>query len=151
MTVIEFFDNTAIENMIGCIAVHPEKIILIGEGKNMKHQCIAYQYFANNRNMNTKIEYRNVKKSNLIEVINVLTDIVNNEKDCIFDITGGEDIILVAMGTVYQKYFNIKNIRMCKFDIYSSKMINFTNQGQIVSTVEPLFSVKIKLNCITEL
>ena len=49
-------------------------------------------------------------------IAELLSEIVEQEKDCIFDLTGGDAVSLAAMGLIYERYRNQKQIRMHHFD-----------------------------------
>lgn len=122
MTAVEFYDRTPIENVISSLTTVPDKIIFIGDGKVMKKFDSVYQTFLEARGLNIELAYRNMKKNDLNNIVEVLSDIVETEEQCVFDLTGGEDLVLVAMGIVFQKYSD-KNIQMQRFNMFLSSKI----------------------------
>lgn len=142
MTVIEFFDKVSIDNMISCIAIKPEKIIFIGETKPMKKQQEAYRRFTLNQGIEVEFEYRPINKNSIENIIQVLEAIIGTETDVVFDLTGGEDLVLVAMGIVYQKYKDEKNIQMHRFNVSSGVIADCDNDGIIPVTVPPRLTVE---------
>lgn len=117
MTVVEFFDGVSINNMVSCLAIKPEKIIFVGQKKMMRKQEEAYRRFVSKHGIQVTFEFRPVNVNNLEKLIELLTEIVENEDECTFDLTGGEDTVLVAMGIVYEKYHTTKKVQMHRFNI----------------------------------
>lgn len=141
MTAVEFYDRTAIENIISSITTVPDKIIFIGDGKVMKKFESVYLSFIEQRKLNIEVAYRNIKKNNLSDIVQVLSDIVETEEQCVFDLTGGDDLALVAMGIVFQKYPE-KNIQMQRFNIKNGVVTDCDNDGTVLYTGAPTISIK---------
>lgn len=145
MTAVEFYDRTSIENIISSITTIPNKIIFIGDGKIMKKFDPFYRSFLEKRGLNIEIAYRNIKRNDLNDIVQVLSDIVETEKQCVFDLTGGEDLALVAMGIVFQKYSE-KNIQMQRFNIKNGIVTDCDNDGTILYTGAPTISIEENIN-----
>ena len=141
MTAVEFYDRTPIENVISSLTTVPDKIIFIGDGKVMKKFESVYQTFLEARGLNIELAYRNIKKNDLNNIVEVLSDIVDTEEQCVFDLTGGEDLVLVAMGIVFQKYSD-KNIQMQRFNIRNGVVTDCDNDGTILYSGIPEVTVE---------
>ena len=141
MTAVEFYDRTPIENVISSLTTVPDKIIFIGDGKVMKKFDSVYRTFLGARGLNIELAYRNIKKNDLNNIVEVLSDIVEIEEQCVFDLTGGEDLVLVAMGIVFQKYSD-KNIQMQRFNIRNSVVTDCDNDGTILYSGIPEVTVE---------
>lgn len=57
MTLVEFFDDVPIDNMVSCLAIKPEKIIFVGENKIMKKREPAYLRLMEKYSMQVVLEY----------------------------------------------------------------------------------------------
>ena len=141
MTTVEFFDRTPIENIISSLTVVPDKIIFIGDEKTMNRYSSVYDNFIAHRGLSTVLDYKPIKKNNLQDIIDVLSEIVKTENDCVFDLTGGEDLVLVAMGIVYQKYKG-NNIRMQRFNVLNGLVTDCDGDGQVVYEGKPNLTVE---------
>lgn len=73
--------------------------------------------------------------------MDVLSEIVEAEEQCVFDLTGGDDLVLVAMGIVYQKYSD-KNIQMQRFNVRNGIVTDCDNDGTIIYSGVPEISVE---------
>ena len=142
MTYIEFFDKTAAENISTCLLGAPERVIYIGDnGKLMRHHIANYEKIFAARGQNIQFLYKTVSKSNLDAAIALLTEIVQTYDDCVFDLTGGEEILLLALGMVYAR-FPDKNIQLHKFNIRNNVICDCDKDGAPVYYDTPALSVE---------
>lgn len=141
MTAVEFYDRTPIENVISSLITVPDKIVFIGDSKVMKKFDKVYHSFLNSRGLSIEVAYRNIIKNNLNNIVEVLSDIVETEEQCVFDLTGGEDLVLVAMGIVFQKYSD-KDIQMQRFNVRNGVVTDCDNDGKILYSGSPEVSVE---------
>lgn len=141
MTAIEFYDRTPIENVISSLTTVPDKIIFIGDEKVMRKRMHIYREFLEKRGLSIELACRDINKYNLNDIVDTLSDIVETEDECTFDLTGGEDLVLVAMGIVFQKYSH-KNIQMQRFSVSKGVITDCDNDGNLVYTGSPKVSVE---------
>lgn len=141
MIAVEFFDRTPIENAISSLTTVPDKIIFIGDISDMKKRERGFSAFQKEINAKTEIKYQPIRKNNLNSIVEVLSKIVEQDDDIVFDLTGGSDLVLVAMGIVYQKYPQ-KNIQLQRFNIDGNMVIDCDNDGNVVYTGTPQISVE---------
>lgn len=133
MTVVEFFINSPLENMISCLSMKPDKVIFVGEGRKMRRFVSIYEGVARRLVINSVFEIKVAPKNNITALTEALFEIVETEEDCCFDLTGGEDLALVAMGIVFQTYNGIKNIQMQRFNINTGRIIDCDNDKETPS------------------
>lgn len=142
MTVVEFFDGVSIDNMASCLAIKPDKIIFIGDKKPMRKQEKAYLRFAESCGIKVAFDYKPIDRTSLKKIIEVLSEIAETEEDCLFDLTGGEDLILVAMGIVFEKYKNTRKIQMHRVNIKNGNIYDCDNDGISPKAEPPKITVK---------
>lgn len=100
-TLIELFDSCQIENVVASLRFKPEKVIFVGFKniiKEDKKDAIS-KLFAQ-KNLNIKVEYEIVSRHDYDSIVNKLNTIIDLNDDCYFDITGGKEIVLTALGEV---------------------------------------------------
>ncbi len=116
MTVIEFFDQSATENITGALLHAPEKVIYVGDNRHLMEKSLAlYRAVLAERNINTALSYKGVNKNKLQNILSILTEIIAKNEDCVFDLTGGEDLFLVAVGILSERYPD--KIRAYRFNL----------------------------------
>lgn len=122
MTTVEFLYRCPTENIASALTLKPEKIIFIGK-KADKSDGI-YTKFIKTKSPKTQTEFIYTDTNDLNNLISVLSDIVATEKEITFDLTGGEDLLLVAMGVVLERN---SNITVQRFDIKNNLLSVFKN------------------------
>ena len=142
MTVIEFFDKSPIENIISAFTIRPDKIVFVGESKVMKKSVSVYENFLKQEGINVKIEKCPVNKNNLWDIVQKLSDVVAREEECSFDLTGGEDLLLVAVGIIFQEYKDCVKLRMHRFNMRNGTLMDCDNDGEIPFTVSQKLTIE---------
>lgn len=132
MTYIEFFEKDAAENICSSLTRQPERIILIGDrAKLMKAHAKRYAKVFAGRGLNIEILWRTINKNSIDTILTELSRIIETYPDCVFDLTGGEDLYLVAMGIVCERYRD-RNIQMHRFNIRNNTIVDCDADGATV-------------------
>lgn len=142
MTYVEFFDRISSENISACLTYAPDRVIYIGYNANQMERYIAYYTRVfKDRGQNIEFLYKTVTRSNLDNAVEVLTQIVDTYDDCVFDITGGEEILNLALGVVYSRYPG-KNIQIHKFNLRSNAIYDCDKDGKTIYKDLPVLSIE---------
>ena len=105
MTFIEFFEKDAIENICSGLIQAPDRVILLGDKqKLMQKHAARYKAILRARGAEVEFISRAVNKNKMQAILSVLSAIVEEYDDCVFDLTGGEDLYLVATGIIFERY-----------------------------------------------
>lgn len=142
MTIIESFEKAPIENVISVLTSKPTKVIYLGEVSQMKSSMIVYEKILKEKGIETEIILKGIQKNNLQNILQVLTEIVETEEECLFDITGGEDLVLLAFGMIYERYKNTKPVKMQRFNINTGRIIDCDCDDEV--TFEGTFTMDVK-------
>lgn len=125
MTVVEFIDPEMLNNLIGCLTIKPQKVIFLGDSSTVERVRDKYVGLIRRFGLSTEIEFRNADRRSVDNIIDVLSDIIENENDEIsFNLNGGDDLVLVAMGIVFQSYKGERHIDMHRFNVSSGKVVD---------------------------
>ena len=103
MTIVEFFDQSPTANLISCLVFRPDKVIFLNEAQKMKQQIPCYRKLLAQKQIPTEIVLKTVSLNKIDTIAELLSEIVEQEKDCIFDLTGGDAVSLAAMGMIYER------------------------------------------------
>lgn len=147
MTIVEFFEKSPFENMISCLTAKPDKVIFLGDLEQMNKAIPTYEKFLQSKHYKTKIEPRKINRNDLKSIVQTLTDIIKTEKDCIFDITGGEDLVILGCGIVFAAYREKYPFKMQRFDLEKGTIIDcdcdneVSFKGAFTVTVEEMISL----------
>jgi len=122
--LVELFDECQIENAVAGLSLKPEKIIFVGFKKLMKENKInALKKLFKTQGIKTDIECGYVSRYDFDSIAESLNAIVERNPDCCFDITGGKEPVLVAIGKISAE----RSIPVIQFDVKSGSMIRVSN------------------------
>ncbi len=145
MTLIEFYDKAKIENIAGALLLRADKLIFIGDNqKTITKSIPVYQNLLKKRNINTEVFSKTINKNNLSVIVEQLSLIVEENDDCIFDLTGGEDLYLVAIGILMEKYRD--RIQCHRFNFKNSTITDCDADGNVAKTES--FDISIEENIL---
>ena len=142
MTIVEFYDRTPIENMVSCLANRPQKIIFVGEKSRLEKQRDQFYRFLDEvENYVTVLEFCPVNKNSLSDIVDKLTRIVEENPECSFDLTGGDDLTLVAIGVVYERMKD-RHVQLHRYNIRTGRVYDCDRDGSVVSDAIPDITVE---------
>lgn len=141
MTVIEFFDkDSAIENIVSTLLCKPEKVIFIGSNsKKMRKSIEKYKTVAKGRGLEVEFEVKTAERNNLMSIVGTIEEIISENPDCVIDLSGGDDLCLVAVGIVYGE--NADTLKLHRFSISDNKMIDCDSDGALCASAPMMISV----------
>ena len=138
-TIIELFDECQIKNVIAPLKFNPEKIIYVGFKENMKRKKTdALEAFLKEHGLNAAVEYEIVGRYSYDYIVKTLIRLIDENSGCGFDLTGGKELVLVAMGEVAVT----KNVPMFQFNIRSGNFIRIKNCEGIAEPSAVSMSIK---------
>lgn len=120
MTYIEFFDNTHIENICSILSATPKRVVFIGEDAKAMSQAIDdYKEIFDNRGIEIEFLYKTVNKNSFEAIKDCLIEIIEKYGEVSVDLTGGEDLMLVAIGVIIERYKD-KSIKFHRFNLHNN-------------------------------
>lgn len=131
MTVIEFFErDSAVENIVSAMLCKPEKVVFIGSSsKRMRKSIEAYRGVLAGRNIDVEFDTKGVSRNNLNSILVALEEVISENDDCVIDLSGGDDLYLVAAGRVYERYPD--KIKLHRFNISSGTLTDCDADGAL--------------------
>lgn len=129
MTVVEFFDKNAIENMLSAMLCQPEKVLFVGNSKKqMEPKLEVYREVLKTRCLqDVELDCIGLDQNNLAHIIEVLSGVVEKTDLCVFNLDGGEDLYLVAVGAVAQRYGS--RVQMHRFNVRNNTIVDCDADG----------------------
>ena len=126
MTIIEFFDSEMLENILGTLIFHPERVILFGKDyKKIEGFQKRILPILSKKGIKTEISVISVNTNDFFAVKKMLYELTDSYPDCVFDLLGGDESVLTAMGAVSSE----KNIPLCSINPRSKKVRKFFPDG----------------------
>ena len=136
MTYVEFFSPVVSENICTCLARAPERVVLVGDNRKLlKRHADRYRELFAEKGLDIEFEGKSVNKNDMQSVINALSELVETYDDCVFDLTGGEDVYLVAIGIVSERY-SARGLQLQRFNIRNGTVMDCDLDGVVLQKLE---------------
>ena len=104
MTIVEFYDSDPIENAVSLLLEGADKIIYIGyNSKQLKRVIEDYSEIASNKGILVEFDSKTANRNDLLSITTVLESVVEAEKECVFDLSGGEKRRVAIAGVISMK------------------------------------------------
>ena len=132
MTLIECFDPIPIRNVVACLRLQPEKLIFLGDMGFMESRIRAYRELFARRAKNTQVELYHVRLDDRDDIFRTLEEITGQEDECVIDITGGAEQLLMAVGAVTMGRSERK-VSVQKFELRSGMVLDCDGDGKTIS------------------
>ena len=118
MLLIECFAAAHVDNIAACLRLHPEKMVMVGDGEKMEKPMESYRKLLQNRGMETRVELRDVRGMDIRELCGVFEELLKSDADCVIDLTGGDEPVIMAAGAALARLDDNqrKHLRVEKFD-----------------------------------
>lgn len=100
MTLIECFTGSHIDNIAACLRLQPDRMVMVGNAAEMNGHIKRYQKLLKQRSITTEITTCDVQSKDIGEIYTVLKNVVLEAKDCVIDLTGGDECVIMAVGAV---------------------------------------------------
>lgn len=141
MTLIECFTESHIDNVAAGLRLRPEKVVLVGDAKEMAAPAERYRQLFQRRGQNTQVQLWDVGGMDLRQLRESLDTLVRQEEDCVIDLTGGDELVIMAFGAVLVQLEEAKRqtIRVEKYDRQADAVVNCIGDRCAV------FSEKVRL------
>lgn len=138
-TLIEIFDAKQYENIIAPVHLtNLAKVIYVGSKEVMTSEKIeSLKRFCHQIKLNVPTEFLYVERDNAQSIKNRLTQIVKSNQNCIFDATGGEDVILTNVGVISERF----SIPVIRIDTKTKKCICVHGKALELAFKERLLNV----------
>ena len=100
MNLIECFDLVPLHNAAACLCLQPEKLVFLGDMERMEQRMGNYYDLFARRAPHTQVELHHVPMEDIQSIIKTLNSVIQEEAPCVIDVTGGDDRLLLAVGSV---------------------------------------------------
>ena len=138
-TLIEIFDAKQYENIITPVCLSQlTKVIYVGSKELMTGERIeSLKRFYHQIKFSIPTQFFYVERDNAQSIKNRLTQIVKSNHNCIFDATGGEDVILTNVGVISERF----SVPVIRIDTKTKKCIPVHGKALQLSFKERALSV----------
>ena len=141
MKYIEFYDENSIENLCACLMMLPEEVIMVGDNAaSMKRHIENCKKMFSARGQNVEFSYKTVSRWKTDQVLQVLEEILQDTKDCVFGITGGDEMAMFALGILCERH-KAKNIQVHRISVQNNTVYDCDMDGTKIEKGSPKLSV----------
>ncbi len=138
MTFFEFFDKETFDNICAIFAHQPQKVIYFGADEALMLDYIKrYEKIFHDRGADTEFSHvvvlKNDLKDRIEKIKSAVENCINADEEFAFDLTGGDDLSLVAIGAVYQEYRGL--IQMHRFDLRENTISDCDADGKLIGEI----------------
>ncbi len=150
---IEFFDVEPIENLVTCLNYKMDKVIYFGYSDDMtEHRKKVTKKSLRKICGLENVEFVEICRNNLDKIVDSVEKVIKTEHEsgnqCFFELTGGEELELVAMGILSARY----NLPMHRFDMSVGKVqVLNENNGRTIDTLVEKRKIELTLDEIIEM
>ena len=128
VTLIEFYDEAPIENIVGCFKMKPEKVIFLGHNlQRANQQEKIYRTLFERHGFQIKIEFVQIDFSTVTQIADVIRSILRENEECVIDCTGGGELELIAVGIVAAEEHRKAPLHIHSTDIVSGRIFDCDN------------------------
>lgn len=100
-TIVEFYDKDDLDNTLSLFVYAPERVIyIVPDGTDCAGMEQRYQSVLRRHDISVVMQFISVDLYSFSGIRRVLTGLIKGEGPFVFDMTGGNDISLAAMGAV---------------------------------------------------
>lgn len=104
MTIIEFYDNDAIENICSCMIHAPDEVIVVAPYDNqIGRMKTRFESFLREKGFDVRFTSCRIPARDVEAIASKLLEEIRTREDCVMDLTGGDDLYLVAAGILYER------------------------------------------------
>ncbi len=136
MTLIECFTQAHIDNIAACLRLQPEKMVMVGDADEMQIPVVRYRRLLQQRGQRTEVTMCDVRGKDFGDICAVLSKLVGETTDCVIDLTGGDEPVIMAVGAVLERLDSNKRkrVRVEKFDHDVDAVLDCVNDNRRIPT-----------------
>ena len=149
----EFLGMESVENVITCMHYKVDKVVYFGYPEMVNAKKARTEKFLRERCRVKEVEFYSLPRGGLQEMLSIMRQAIETEKnrgnDMFFDITGGENLILVAFGMLAGEYdtlmhqFNVRENKVVELNDGSKRRISRDVPEQnVVFTLDSFIELK---------
>ncbi len=103
MTLIEFYDKAPADNITAALALRPRRIVFLGQDRDKISAAMPQvRTILSQRGIKSALTMRIIQPGDLSGTLEALREVLSREDEFVFDITGGDDMALVALGLLFK-------------------------------------------------
>ena len=103
MRLIECYTDSHVDNLSACLRLKPRELVMVGCGEAMAGTVQRYRRLLRGRGLDTRVTLCDVGGLPFAQLCPVLGKLVCRDEECVIDLTGGDETVILAVGAVLAK------------------------------------------------
>lgn len=142
MTLVELYSKAPCNNIYSCLATSPERVIFLGsDSKDMNRSAQIFSSVFSEKGQNPEIVCKTVPKNDISRAVQLMEEIYATYDDCVFDITGGDGMLIFSLGRFCEKNKD-KKIFIHSFNVTNDRICDCDGDGKVAEYRVPSLSVR---------
>lgn len=144
MILIECFSESLSENIMESLRLRPDKVYLLGDGSQMHKHMERCQTILQERGMKTKIKPVDTRGKDMGTIAGLLADIIRREEPCVIDLSGGDEVTILAVGALAASMDSELRSRVYiqRFDPRLDREVDCDGSGQVLQGRDAVLTVR---------
>ena len=133
MTLIECYNASVVENIIVCLRLRPEKLILLGTDEEITPAKTRYAQFLEERKYCTDVETCSIDGQNMMQLADTLKGVVMKQRECVIDLTCCTQVVAMAVGAMLMQLSQEqrKNVCVQTYNMETDEIVDCDNDGVV--------------------
>ncbi|MCD8049464.1 MAG: DUF1887 family CARF protein, partial [Clostridia bacterium] len=104
MTLMEFFDGETMDNVLGTLMLQPETTVFLWDERSAEQFARRFENLLRRRGVRTRFLCERINTANVSSAYEKIEECIMKYSDCDFDITGGAETAIAAVGMAADRY-----------------------------------------------
>ncbi len=141
MTLIQCLSQSLLDNLVGCLRLRPEKLVLLGEQDQIRDPANQLMAIAKTRGITVDVELCPLPGKQSSVIAAALLKTVLQEPECLIDLTGCDEVAAMAVGIMLAQLPQGKHVGVQRYDWEEKRDIDCDGDGQVTEGCDARLSV----------
>lgn len=141
MTLIESFDSSPLQNIAECLALVPEKLILVGSKAQLDAGAQRYKDILQSHKLKTVLIPKPIESQSLDGIREEFEQLIRQNSPCAIDLFGGNELHLVAAGAAYYALKDRFDVALQKLDMHRGEILRI--DGDKLTALDKLLQLTV--------
>lgn len=137
MTLIETYDRSPLQNIAACLAIRPERLVLVGSDSDLEAAAERYRNLLKKRHLSVTVDVHRIDAVTFDDVQASFVALIKATAPCTIDLFGGNETYLAAAGAAYHQLKDGCDVTLQQMNITRGVMMPIDAAGN-----PPMLSVK---------
>ena len=142
MTLIEIYDRSPLQNIATCLAVRPDRVVLVGSDPDLETVADRYRTLLKKRHLSIAVDTHRIDAVAFDDVLEAFVALIQAHTPCTIDLFGGNETYLAAAGAAYHQLKGSCHVTLQQMNIHCGAVMTIDDEPIDTVGNPPLLSVK---------